>query len=272
MTSKEDFERCAELIEQAEGLLITAGAGMGVDAGLPDFHGLEGFWRAYPALGKARIRLDEIASPDAFNTDPELAWGFYGHRLNLYRNTPPHDGYRILREWAGWMPQGAFVFTSNVDGLFQKAGFDAERIVECHGTIHRMQCLTPCSSKLHPAEGIEVTVDEASCRVVSPLPRCPDCGGLLRPNIMMFGDWGWLPQVTQAQQQRLEKWLDQTKRIVVVEMGAGRHIPTVRHFSQGVGMPLIRINPSDPELDGACGASLPLGALDALHAIAALLE
>ena len=118
-----EFQRCAELIEQANGLLISAGAGMGVDAGLPDFRGVNGFWRAYPALAKSGIHFEEIASPDSFETDPALAWGFYGHRLNLYRRTEPHEGHLILRKWADWMANGAFVFTSNVDGLFQKAGF-----------------------------------------------------------------------------------------------------------------------------------------------------
>ena len=89
---------------------------MGVDAGLPDFRGTNGFWRAYPALAKSGIHFEEIASPDTFATDPELAWGFYGHRLNLYRRTEPHEGPRILRKWAAWMPHGAFVNTSNVDG------------------------------------------------------------------------------------------------------------------------------------------------------------
>ena len=268
----DDIDRCAELINQAEGLLITAGAGMGVDAGLPDFRGLEGFWRAYPALGKARIRLDQIARPDTFINDPELAWGFYGHRLRLYRFTAPHEGHRILRRWGSRMAQGAFVFTSNVDGLFQKARFDDDCIVECHGTIHRMQCLASCTSTLYPADGIRIDVDESRCRATSPLTRCPHCGGLLRPNIMMFGDWGWLPQVTQTQQMRLDKWLSGTTRVLVIEIGAGKHIPTVRHFSQGVGATLIRVNPRDPELDGAQGVSLATGALEALTAIDAAMK
>ena len=63
-----DYANCAELIDQADGLLITAGAGMGVDSGLPDFRGPQGFWRAYPALGRARIPFEQIASPSAFKT------------------------------------------------------------------------------------------------------------------------------------------------------------------------------------------------------------
>ena len=74
------FRRCAEAVHQADGLLVAAGAGMGVDSGLPDFRGTQGFWRAYPALGRARIAFESIAGPAAFDADPLLAWGFYGHR------------------------------------------------------------------------------------------------------------------------------------------------------------------------------------------------
>jgi hypothetical protein len=80
MTSDE-FARSAELIQQADGLLITAGAGMGVDSGLPDFRGKDGFWKEYPALAQANIAFSGIACPDAFHETPNLAWGFYGHRL-----------------------------------------------------------------------------------------------------------------------------------------------------------------------------------------------
>ena len=164
MLDADALHRCAELIEQADSLLITVGAGMGVDAGLPDFRGTQGFWRAYPALGRSRIRFEEIASPATFESDPELAWGFYGHRLNLYRNTEPHAGHRILREWSRRMPNGAFVFTSNVDGLFQKAGFGD--VVECHGSIHRVQCTVRCSADVLSADDIRPIVGAERCGLV----------------------------------------------------------------------------------------------------------
>lgn len=75
-------ERAAEYIDAADSLVTAAGAGIGVDSGLPDFRGKDGFWKAYPALGRSRTSFSEIASPDAFQTAPLRAWGFYGHRLN----------------------------------------------------------------------------------------------------------------------------------------------------------------------------------------------
>ena len=111
-----NYPLCAELIAQADGLLITAGASMGVDSRLPDFRGGQGFWGASPALGRARLRFEQIASPAAFESQPRLAWGFYGHRLQLYRNTVPHAGFHILRRIGERLANGCFVFTSNVDG------------------------------------------------------------------------------------------------------------------------------------------------------------
>ena len=195
--------QAAELIRDADALLVTAGAGMGVDSGLPDFRGNEGFWHAYPALGRARMEFTSVASPSTFRTDPQLAWGFYGHRLALYRATVPHAGFGLLRAWGGSMEHGVGVFTSNVDGQFQAAGFDPQRVVECHGSIHHLQCMEPCTPEIWPADAFQPRVDADACRLANDAPRCPHCGGLARPNILMFGDWEWLEQRTEAQPGRV---------------------------------------------------------------------
>ena len=133
----------AEIVASCSGLLIAAGAGMGVDSGLPDFRGADGFWQAYPALKNAGINFMDIANPASFKNRPDLTWGFYGHRLKLYRDTRPHQGFQILKEIGEALSDGYFVHTSNVDGQFQKAGFDPERISEVHGSIHWLQCSRP---------------------------------------------------------------------------------------------------------------------------------
>ena len=137
--SPEQFAALATAIKEADTLIFTAGAGMGVDSGLPDFRGDKGFWRAYPALKEREISFEDMANPDWFLQNPRLAWGFYGHRLNLYRKTTPHAGFAMLLKWA--KEKQYFCFTSNVDGAFQKAGFEPNRIVECHGSIHHLQPL-----------------------------------------------------------------------------------------------------------------------------------
>jgi NAD-dependent SIR2 family protein deacetylase len=260
----------AEAVRGADALLIGAGAGTGVDSGLPDFRGPEGFWKAYPPFRGRQFA--DLSTPHWFTTDPRLAWGFFGHRLNLYRAAVPHAGFGILRRWAGRMPLAYFVFTSNVDGQFQKAGFPGERVVECHGSIHHLQCVGRCGRPIWPAGGVSVDVDEATIRAGSELPACPDCGAVARPNILMFGDGGWDGDRTAGQRARYGDWLRTVRgrRVVAVELGAGLAIPTVRDECERRGQVLIRINPREADTP-AGGIPLPLGALEALGRIDALL-
>ncbi|MDN7864202.1 Sir2 family NAD-dependent protein deacetylase [Burkholderia multivorans] len=254
-------------LSRADALLVTAGAGIGVDSGLPDFRGTDGFWRAYPALRHERFEFHEIASPQAFRARPQLAWGFYGHRLALYRSTVPHAGFAILRRWIDAMPNGGFVLTSNVDGQFQKAGFDPARIVEIHGSIHALQCLRPCSDETWDAAPFIPAVDEAACRLVGEPPRCPHCGGLARPNILMFGDAGWLGARYAEQERALQQWIAQAGRVAVVEIGAGTAIPTVRMLSEQLGADVIRINAREAHARRADVIGLKGGALATLNAL-----
>lgn len=261
--------RAAERLAAADGLLITAGAGMGVDSGLPDFRGTQGFWRAYPALAAAGLRFEQIANPAHFARDPRLAWGFYGHRLNLYRATAPHEGFATLLRWAAGKPHGAFVFTSNVDGQFQAAGFADEAVAECHGSIHHLQCSLPCDGTIWPAADLVLDIDETACRLRSAVPLCPRCGRTARPNILMFGDGDWLDARSAAQEARLAAWRRRVSRPVVIELGAGTAIPTVRWFGERQGCPLIRVNPREHAVSRPADVAIPLGAREGLAAIAA---
>lgn len=241
-TEDDNIELAADWIRHARALLITAGAGMGVDSGLPDFRGPEGFWRAYPALGEAGLRFEDIAAPHAFKANPKLAWGFYGHRLALYRRTVPHAGFGILRRWGESVPDGYRVFTSNVDGHFQRAGFDAAKVHECHGSIHVLQCSMPCGEHTWSADDFAPEVDEAQCRLRNAPPHCPRCGSMARPNILMFDDYSWVEEPTALSRIRLDAWTQGRGGIVVIELGAGTDIATARRFGERHAARFIRIN------------------------------
>ena len=257
----------ARAIADAEFLLFTAGAGMGVDSGLPDFRGNEGFWRAYPPLAQLGIGFSQMANPRWFDRDPELAWGFYGHRLNLYRATKPHAGFAILKKWAD--EKSAYVYTSNVDGQFQRAGLND--VCEVHGSIHHLQCTTPCSRDIWSAQNTTVAVDADTFRALGELPKCPNCGELARPNILMFEDGPWNLGRSLKQEQELTQWLRERDKhaITVVECGAGTSIPTVRAFGERLqmgGASLVRINLRESE--GPSGTiSIDVGAREALNQI-----
>lgn len=262
----EDEPACgkvAELLAGAEALLITAGAGMGVDSGLPDFRSPGGFWRAYPPLAKLGLTFEQMAQPHWFDDAPEMAWGWYGHRQQLYRETRPHAGFEVLRRWAQVMPAGSFVVTSNVDGQFEAAGFPAERILEQHGSIHRHQCTIPCSRDAWEPGPADLRIDLETLRALGELPRCPRCEALARPNVLMFNDGAWLEGTEREQQARFATWLAglEGRRLVVIECGAGTAVPTTRRTGEGVAARfrarLVRINPVATDADGVIAIRLP---------------
>ncbi len=271
MSISEDLDRAKELLLESDALFITAGAGMGVDSGLPDFRGTEGFWSAYPKTRELGLSFEEMANPEWFDSNPHLAWAFYGHRLHLYRDTMPHSGFHKLLELSKDKKYGASIFTSNVDGQFQKAGFDESRVMECHGSIHHLQCINNCQGDIWSADSTVVEIDR-SFMARDPLPKCPYCGATARPNILMFGDYGWNYSRTNTQRDRLTRWIDKLEvdgaKLAIIEMGAGSAIPTVRNSSERISerfdIPLIRINPRESQ---GAKISIALGAAEALDRI-----
>ncbi|MBF0308574.1 MAG: NAD-dependent deacetylase [Magnetococcales bacterium] len=275
----ESIRTAAAAIRKADALLITAGAGMGVDSGLPDFRGDAGFWKAYPLLAEQNISFERMANPAWFRRNPRLAWAFYGHRLALYRKTEPHAGFATLLEMVRRKPSGWFVLTSNVDGQFQRAGFPDQQIEECHGSIHSLQCTRPCDKAIWGADDIEIAVEESTFLAKEPLPTCPRCGAMARPNILMFNDSSWLAQRTNQQKERLWEWLNRLQRegrsLMVIEIGAGTAVATIRRRSEDYADrfhgDLVRINPRDFHAFQKRFISLPYGAADGISSIAALI-
>ena len=129
---------------------------------------------------------------------------------------------------------GVRVFTSNVDGQFQKAGFTEEQIHECHGSIHHLQCMNRCGSGIWRTDSFKPEVDAENCRLINSPPHCSQCGALARPNVLMFNDWNWVSRRSDRQVSLESKWLESLAenqaRVAVVEIGAGTAIPSVRHF------------------------------------------
>lgn len=205
-----------------------------------------------------------------FADDPTLAWGFYGHRLELYRSTVPHAGFGVLGRWSRRVPTR--VFTSNVDGQFQCAGFDPGVVAECHGSIHHLQCTAWCGQPVWPAECVSVAVDPTTMRAAPPLPSCPRCGVLARPNILMFGDIDWDPSHARPRLEEHAAWVREWRgaRLAVVELGAGTAVPTVRRraeLASAASGALVRINVRESQVRHGRGVGLATPAADTLLAI-----
>ena len=145
--------------------MALTGAGISVESGIPPFRGPEGLWRTF--------RPEQLATPQAFQKDPYLVWEWYDWRRAKIALARPNPGHEALVRLEAHIPDFTLL-TQNVDGLHRLAG--SRRLLEIHGNIWEVRCLD-CNS---------VREDR---RVPLPLlPRCELCGGLLRPNVVWFGE------------------------------------------------------------------------------------
>lgn len=266
--SLHNIQTAAKAIAAADTIFITAGAGIGVDSGLPDFRGNQGFWKVHPNYLEDGLTFADLANPKWFDRNPNRAWGFYGYRYQLYTDTLPHSGFQILSKWQNRAPKPGFVMTSNVDGHFQKAGFASHRVYECHGSIYYLQCPDNCKGKIWRLNSLDFEIDPVNLVATGQLPLCPDCGKVARPNILMFGDYYWLPDRSELQRQSLKEWQHKVlgRKIVTIEIGAGTSVGGIRNYGENMPGTLIRINPREAE--GPAGTiSINLPALIALETI-----
>jgi NAD-dependent SIR2 family protein deacetylase len=255
MTDSHLDQKIKQLIDQAEGVVILAGAGMSVDSGLPDFRGTSGLWT------QAKEDFITLASGKGFDQDPVKVWNFYRDRIVTYVNTEPHTGYHELRELLQRLNKPMFVVTTNVDGAFAKAGYRADLIYEMHGSLAWAQCAVNCRRQL-------VCMPEMSVEpyhTVTDLPTCDACGQLLRPNVMMFGDPHLSWQHIDRGQDAYRRWSAPLLNVVGIEIGAGVGIPSLRIFGEEKTVALIRINPHDVEVNRGSDAIMQLTALEGIQ-------
>jgi NAD-dependent deacetylase len=161
-------ERLAELIRTCRPCVVLSGAGVSTESGIPDFRSPSGIWAEYDPM--------EYATIEAFRVDPVKVWDFYGRRLRMLTRARPNDAHKALAalEHDGYVRA---VVTQNVDRLHHLAG--SRDVVEVHGSIRTATCL---------ACGESITFDEVLQQLEDgPAPRCPLCGEVPKPDVVMFG-------------------------------------------------------------------------------------
>ena len=144
---------------------------MSAESGLPTFRGVNGLWRGY--------RVEDVASPEAFAADPALVWQFYSERRERHATVKPNPAHVALAELECALGDRLFLCTQNVDSLHEQGG--SQRVVHIHGRILWSRCSDPrCRTK--PFE------DGKAYRSANEIPRCEQCGALIRPHICWFGE------------------------------------------------------------------------------------
>ncbi|HEU4322501.1 MAG TPA: NAD-dependent deacylase [Roseiflexaceae bacterium] len=156
----------AAALREARHVAVLTGAGVSAESGIPTFRdAMTGLWAKYDP--------HELATPDAFRRNPKLVWEWYAWRTELVSGAQPNPGHYALAEIERRVPRFTLI-TQNVDGLHQRAG--SVGVIELHGRLGRLKCFD------------ENTVVEQWQDTGEVPPRCPRCGGMLRPDVVWFGE------------------------------------------------------------------------------------
>jgi len=253
-TESNEITRAAAMFSQARRVLVITGAGMSADSGLPTYRGIGGLYDR--DVTEEGMTIEEALSIDTFRRDPALTWKYVAQVEKACRGASPNDGHRILADLAPRFER-LCILTQNVDGFHTAAG--SRDVIEMHGNIHRLRC-----------EGCgDLTVVESYAAIDKMPPACGQCGGLVRPAVVLFGEM--LPTRAVTRYERaLADGFD-----LVVTIGTSAVFPyiaaPVREAWRG-GWATIEINPEVTEISRFCHATIRRSAAQTLSEIAAQIE
>ena len=148
-------------------VLVLTGAGISAESGLKTFRDAGGLWENH--------RVEDVATPEAFRRAPVMVWNFYKERWQQALQAKPNPGHLALAKLENWLQDNFHLITQNVDGLHTAAG--NKRVIEMHGSLHTCFC-TRCHTRF-PMKDINLEED---------IPLCPKCKGMLRPDVVWFGE------------------------------------------------------------------------------------
>ncbi len=231
----------AERIKGCRKLVALTGAGISRESGIPTFRGADGLWR--------KFKPEELATPWAFQKDPKLVWEWYQWRRGLMADKEPNEGHRLLARLEEIVPD-FWLITQNIDGLHQLAG--SRRVIELHGNIWRERC-TSCSYK---RENRRVPLDELP-------PRCPECGSLLRPDVVWFGEA--LP--AEALEAAIHHSESCDVMLVIGTSAVVQPAASLPVMAKRAGAYLVEVNPESTPITHICHMSLRMSAVEFARAL-----
>ena len=240
-----NVDRLEELVRERQPCVVLTGAGVSTESGIPDFRSAGGVWEKYDPT--------EVANIEALRREPARVWEFYALRLAALGDAEPNVGHRALAELEehGWIRA---VVTQNVDGLHQRAG--SREVVEVHGSLRDAECIH-C--------GVRVPMEDALASL--PLPPCPECGEVLKPGVVMFGEL--LPAAAIERAQALAA---EARLLLVVGSSLEVHpIAGLPGETLAAGGALAIVNRGGTPWDSRAELVLDAGAGETLRGLAAAL-
>lgn len=243
-----DIAAVARLLKQAKRALFITGAGISADSGLPTYRGVGGLYDS--DVTAEGLRIEEALSGEMFSQHPDITWKYLIQIERNCRGAQPNAAHRAIA-LLGRQLERVMVLTQNVDGLHRQAG--SREIVEIHGNLQVLRC-TACDH--------EEAAGDMSGREIP--PRCPVCGGVLRPKVVLFGEA--LPE------DELDRFIDafQAGFDIVFTIGTSSLFPYITQpvvFAASSGIPTVEINPARTPLSEIVDYYLPLGAAEAMARI-----
>ena len=209
-------------LRRAQRVVALTGAGVSAESGVPTFRAAQtGLWENF--------KPEELATPEAFRRNPKLVWEWYAWRREKVRSVQPNAGHKALATMARRFPQFALI-TQNVDGLHQRAG--STGVIELHGNITRTKCFD---------EGFVVPEWTHTGEVP---PRCPQCKGYLRPDVVWFGED--LPETAINEAMRVTGECD-----LFFSIGTSSMVypaAMLPEIARRIGATVVEINPDETPL------------------------
>jgi NAD-dependent deacetylase len=207
-------------VPQQERLFVLTGAGVSAESGLATFRGSGGLWNGY--------RVDQVATPEAWDADPELVWRFYSMRRRDALAAEPNAAHLALANVEQKLKKNFYLCTQNVDDLHERAG--SLRIHHMHGSLFESRCVG-CEVPFSDRKFYETRKD---------LPVCQDCGSAVRPHIVWFGE---VPLDMETIYGELER---ATRLLVVGTSGSVYPAAGLVHIAGQRGIQTVYVGPEEP--------------------------
>lgn len=249
MTSSSKHQEVAERLVSDLNVTVLTGAGISAASGVPTFRGDDGLWEEFDP--------EELASPRGFRNDPEKVWRWYNQRRVEIDKVDPNRGHEVLGTWSHRFDRFSLI-TQNVDDLHERA--ETEDVIHMHGDIWTVSCWDSCADSDRQWENREVPLQELP-------PRCPECGGLLRPEVVWFGEQ-LDPEVFQSCERALNCELFFT-------IGTSAEVHPAAGFIDRAaqqGAYTVEINPDSTAATGVVDTVISEPAEEALDAIESLIQ